>query len=69
MKYALPDFYIEADQGSDLIIINPQPVKKLRFKVKQISTFANYCFGMFVANEDSTELKSWIKFWGEDYGI
>lgn len=58
MKYALLDFYIKADQRSDLIIINPQLVKKLKFKVKQINTFTNYCFGMFVANKDSIELKS-----------
>ncbi len=68
-KYALPDSYVKADQGSDLVIINPKLVKRLGLKIRPTSTLAPHCLGMLVANRDSTELKSWVKFWVEVSGI
>ncbi len=67
-KYALPDFYVKADQGSDLVIVNPKLVKRLGLMVRPTSTLANHHLGMSVANRDSTELKSWVKFWVEVSG-
>lgn len=58
IKYALQNFYIKADQGSNLVIINPKLVKKLELKIKLINTLTPHCFGMSVARKDSTELKS-----------
>ena len=68
-KYALPDSHVKADQGSDLVIINPRLVKRLGIKVRPIRTLALHCLSMSVANGDSTELKSWVKFWVEISGI
>ena len=68
-RYALPDSYIKVDQGSDLVIINPKLVKRLGLKVRPTSTLANHRLGMSVANGDSTELRSWVKFWVEVSGI
>ena len=68
-RYALPDSHVKADQGSDLVIINPKLVKRLGLKVRPTSTLANHRLGMSVANGDSTELKSWVKFWVEVSGI
>ena len=68
-KYALPDSHVKADQGSDLVIINPKLVKRLGLKVRPTSTLAPHRLGMSVANGDSTELKSWVKFWVEVSGI
>ena len=64
-KYALPDFHVKADQGSDLVIINPRLVKRLGLKIRPTSTLAPYRLNMSVANGDSTKLKSWVKFWVE----
>ena len=68
-KYALPDSHVKADQGSDLVIINPKLVKRLGLKVRPTSTLAPHRLSMSVANGDSTELKSWVKFWVEVSGI
>ena len=64
-RYALPDSHVKADQGSDLVIINPKLVKRLGLKVRPTSTLANHRLGMSVTNGDSTELRSWVKFWVE----
>ena len=61
-KYALSDFHVKANQGLDWVIINPRLVKRLGLKVKPISTLTPHCLCMSVANGDSTELKSWVKF-------
>ncbi len=68
-KYALPDFNVKADQESDLVIINPKLVKRLGLKVRPTSTLANQRLSMSIANGDSTELKSWLKFEFEVSGI
>ena len=64
-RFAFPDSYIKADQGSDLVIINPKLLKRLELKVRPTNTFANHRLDMSVGNGDSTELKSWVKFWVE----
>ena len=61
-KYVLLDFYVKANQGFNLIIINLILVKRLVLKVRFINTLANYCLDIFVANRDSIELKSWVRF-------
>ena len=68
-KYALPDFHVKADPGSDLVIINPRLVKRLGLKVRPTSTLAPNCLSMLITNIDSTEFKSWFKFWVEVSGI
>ena len=68
-KFVLSDSNIKVNQGSDLVMINPKLVKKLRLKIKPISTLVSHCLGMFVANGDSTELEIWVKFWVEVLGI
>ena len=69
IKHALPDSYVKADQGYDLVIINLKLVKRLRLKVRPTSILANHRLGMSVANGDSTVLKRWVKFWVEISGI
>ena len=64
-KFALPDSHVKADQGSDLVMINPKLVKKLGLKIRPTSTLVSHRLGMSVANGDSTELESWVKFWVE----
>lgn len=64
-RYTLPDFHVKADQGSDLVIINPKLVRRLGLRVRPTSTLVNHRLGMSIANGDSTELKSWVKFWVE----
>ena len=68
-RYALLDCHVKANQGSNLIIINPKLVKRLRLKIKPTSTLANHHLGMFVTNGDSIELQSWVKFWVEVFEI
>ena len=68
-KYALPDSHNKADQGSDLVIINPKLVKQLGLKIRPTSTLAPHRLSRSVLNKDSTELKSWIKFWVQVSGI
>ena len=68
-KYALSDSHVKADQESDLVIINPKLIKKLGLKVRPTSILAPYQHNRLVANGDSTELKSWVKFWVEVSGI
>ena len=46
----------------DLVIINLKLVKKLKLKIYPIKEQASHRLGMCVANRDSTQLKSWIKF-------
>lgn len=65
IKFALSNSHINVDQGSDLVIINLKLVKKLRLKIRLTSILVSYYLGMSIANKDSTELKSWIKFWVE----
>lgn len=62
-KCALPHSHVKADQGSDLVIINPKLVKKLGLRMQSTSILASHRLVMSVANGDSTELKSWVKFW------
>ena len=62
-KYALSDFYVKADQESNLIIINSKLIKKLGLKVKSTNTLTNQYLSMFIRNGDFIELKNWIKFW------
>ena len=59
---ALLDSQVKADQGSDLVIINPKLVKKLKLKIHPTKELASHRLGMCVANGDSTELKSRVKF-------
>ena len=61
-RYALPNSHVKADQGSNLVIINPELVKRLGLKVRPTSTLANYRLSMLVVNGNSTKLKSWVKF-------
>ncbi len=68
-KYTLPNSHVKADQGSELVIINPKLVQQLGLKVRPTSTLAPHRLGMSVANGDSTELESWVKFWVEVSGI
>lgn len=44
-------------------------VKKLRLKIRPTSTNVSHYLGIFVANGDFIELKSWIKFWVKISGI
>ena len=69
IKYGLPDFHINVDQGSDLVIINSRLVKRLGLKVRPTSTLVPHRLCMLVTNRDSTKLKSWVKFWVEVSGI
>lgn len=66
---ALLDSQVKADQGLDLVIINPKLVKKLKLKIHPTKELASHRLAMCVANGDSTELKSWVKFWVEIAGI
>ena len=61
-RYALLDSYVKADQGFNLVIINPKLVKRLRLKIKPINSFVNHCLDNSIANGNSIELKSWIRF-------
>lgn len=69
IRYALSNSYIKVDQESNLVIINPKLVKRLGLRIRPTSTLANHGLGMSVANDYSTELKSWVKFWVEVSGI
>lgn len=40
IKYTFSDFYVKVDQGSDLVIININLVKRLGLKVKPTNIFA-----------------------------
>lgn len=68
-RYALSNSYVKVNQESDLVIINLKLVKRLGLRVKPTSTLANHHLGRSVTNSDSTELKSWVKFWIEVAGI
>ena len=59
---ALLDSQVKADQGSDLVIINPKLVKKLKLKIHPTKELASHRLEMCVANGDFTKLKSWVKF-------
>ena len=61
-RYALSDSYFKANQGSDFVIINLKLVKILGFKIRPTNTLSYYRFGISIANGDSTELQSWVKF-------
>lgn len=61
-KYALPDSHVQADQGSDLVIIQLKAVKRLGLNVRPTSTFANHYFNMSDINRDFIKLKSWMIF-------
>lgn len=37
-KYASPDLHVNANQGSDLVTINPSWVKRLKLKVRYTNT-------------------------------
>ena len=58
----LPNSQIKVDQKLDQVIINPKLVKKLNLKINSIKKLANHCLGIYIANKDFTELKSWVKF-------
>ena len=61
-KYALSDSHVKVDQGLDLAIINPRLIKRLGLKVRPISTLVPHYLSMSVANENSIERKSWVKY-------
>lgn len=61
-KYVLPNFIIKIDQKSNFVIIISKIVKKLKFKIKLITIFANYFYTIFVINKNFIKLISQIKF-------
>ena len=67
--YTLLNFQVKADQRLVLVIINLKLVKRFKLKIYPTKELGSHGLGMCVANRDSTELKSWLKFWVEVAGI